>query len=92
MIEVEFSFELDEQGKLFCSKIASDMVRLFNIPTSEAVGRINKQWKTVKIIGPSLLYHQSSDEWAKTIYYEDGTFWWVDEWMAKNTPKSKPYP
>lgn len=92
MNENNFSFELDNRGKSFCLRIARDMMNLFNISMPEAIGRINKQWKGLKIIGENLVYHRGSEEWAKIIYYEDGTFWWVKEWMDENEPKPKPYP
>lgn len=90
--EVTLTINGDERAKQFCLKIAKEMTRTFGISMSEAVGRINKEWKTQKIFGDSLVYHRVSEEWAKVIYYENGTYWWVDSWMAEHTPKPKPYP
>jgi len=86
----EITVNAAEKEKLFCLEIANEMVKAFGIPISEAIGRINKQWNSTRIDG--MVYHKTSEAWAKTIYYEDGTFWWVDEWIAEHTPKPKPYP
>lgn len=88
----EILFEVDEEGREFCLNVASEMVKTFGIPMSEAVGRINKHWQGQKIIGTDIVYHRLEEEWAKIIYYEDGTWWWIEKWMAENTPKAKPYP
>lgn len=86
----DLTVNANENEKLFCLEIASEMAKIFNISISEAIGRINNQWKGVRIDG--MVYHHNAESWAKTIYYENGAFWWVDEWMAKHTPKPKPYP
>ena len=88
----EFTFEHDEEGKLFCIKIAEEMVKTFGIPLPEAIGRINKELKSKRLVGRSIIYHIMAKEWARTIYYEDETFWWNAKWMAEHTPKPKPYP
>lgn len=92
MNESDLSFEADAKGKSYGLRIARTMAILFNIPLSEAIGRINRDWKNVKIFGVNQVYRRSPEEWAKIIYYEPGTYWWVDEWMAEHTPKPKPYP
>ena len=92
MNESDFTFDGDEDAKSYGLRIARTMVRLFNIPLSEAIGRINRDWKDKKIFGPDQIYRRDPEEWAKMIYYESGTFWWVEKWMAQHTLKSKPYP
>lgn len=91
----EFSckFKLSDQGKTLCLRVARDMVRLFGISRTEAIGRINKEWANSQaFLNSNLVFHEDSEELAKGIYYEDGTWWWVKEWMTENTPKAKPYP
>lgn len=90
--EDKFTFDADPDGKSYALKIARTMVRLFDIPLSEAIDRINRDWKEKTIFGPNQIYRRDPEEWAKRIYYEPGTYWWVDEWMTENTPKPKPYP
>ena len=92
MNESDFTFDADERAKSYGLKIARAMVRLFDIPLSEAIGRINRDFKGKKIFGPNQFYRRDSEEWARRIYYEPGTYWWVDEWMAEHTPKPKSYP
>jgi hypothetical protein len=82
----------DRRAKEYCVEIAKEMVRLFEIPLSEAIGRINREFKNERIFGPDQFYRRDPAEWAKTIYYEVGTWWWVEKWMAEHTPKPKPYP
>ena len=92
MNNYKFSFDADEDGKSFGLQIARAMVDIFDISMAEAVGRINREWKNVRIYGVNQVYRREPEEWAKIIYYEVGTWWWVDKWMAENTPKPKPYP
>lgn len=82
----------DEEAKSFCLGIAREIARLFEIPISEAIGRVNKFWVNQTFVGPQMIYHRDEQFWANTIYYEDGTYWWLDWWMAKNTPKPRLYP
>lgn len=88
----EITVNGDERAKLFCLEIAQEMIRLFEISMSEAIGRINREFKDERIFGPNQIYRRDPEEWAKTIYYEPGTYWWIEKWMAEHTPKPKPYP
>jgi hypothetical protein len=89
----EISFDADEETKSYCLEIANEMTKILKITMSEAIGRINNQWdKNREFISSGLIFHQDIHSWAKTIYYEDGTFWWVEDWVAENTLKPKPYP
>jgi hypothetical protein len=88
----QFSFATDDESEVFCFRIASEMVKLFGISQSEAVGRINKHWQGQKFVGPDMIYHRDTVYWANRIYYTDDTYWWLDWWLAENTPKAKPYP
>lgn len=91
--EFSFKFKRSDEGKTLCLRVARDMVRLFDISRAEAIGRINREWKnSEKFLNSNLVFHVDSEEFAKNIYYEDGTWWWVKDWMAENTPKVKPYP
>ncbi len=91
-LEDKFTFESDEKGRSFALEIAKTMECLFDIPLVEAIGRVNREWKDVKIFGQDQVYRRYPEEWARIIYYEVGTYWWVEKWMAENTPKPKPYP
>ncbi len=71
-----FSFQADERGKSYALRIARTIVRLFDISLDEAIGRINRQRKDQSIFGPDQIYRRDPEEWAKLIYYEEGTWWW----------------
>lgn len=89
----KFLFAVDQEAESFWEEVAEKMVILFNISKDEAIGRINEQWKNT-IIGGSdhITYHENTEYWAQFIYYENGTYWWLDDWMKANTPKPGRYP
>jgi hypothetical protein len=65
--------------------IANKMVELFGIFIDEAVGRINRDWRGQEIIGMDIIYHETEEYWAKTIYY-GGAHWWKGEEGLKPRP------
>lgn len=84
-----FFFRTDAQAEAFFQKIVERMNQLFHIPIAEAVGRINRQFLGQEIIGNNdLIYHETEEYWAKTIYYEEDSYWW----MEGSQPRPKPYP
>lgn len=84
-----FQFETDNKGELFCREIANEMISIFKISIEEAVGRINREWVNVRLVGDQhVLYHEPADFYAKDIYYGHDSKWWKDEKKAK----PKPYP
>ena len=88
----EFTFQHDEEAKIYLLKVAEAMVNLFNISFGEAIGRINLACEGQSYLGYNLIYRESPEDSAKNLYYEEGSYWWVEEWMKENTPKPKPYP
>jgi hypothetical protein len=84
-----FVFETDGQSAAFCEAIARLMVELFGITHEEAIGRINRDWCGLKIVGPDdVIYHEDETYWAKTIYYGKGSNWWLNPANLK----PRPYP
>lgn len=84
-----FSFRTDAKSELFCLRITQEMRRLFDIPESEAIERINRQFMDKEWVGSShIYYHESAEDWAKFIYYEDDSYWW----MEGGQPRPKPAP
>ena len=80
-----FEFTTDAQSAEFCETIVNRMVGLFGITVDEAIGRLNRDWKGLNLIGPTdMIYHEDEDYWAKTIYYGKGSNWWL------NPPNLKP--
>jgi hypothetical protein len=88
----KFPCALDGTAENFCLSIARRMMKFFAISEDEAVGRINEYWENKKIVGANLVYHREAEDWAKIIYYEESTWYWVEKWMKENTPKSRLYP
>lgn len=83
----QFEFETDDESLGFCNTIILEMVKLFAIGESEAVGRVNRFWKGQKIVGEDdLVYHEEENYWANTIYYGKDSYWWT------NPPDLKPLP
>jgi hypothetical protein len=64
-----FEFTTDVDLTAFCEAIVNRMVSLFGITFDEAVGRLNRDWKGLNITGDDVIYHETKDYWAKTIYY-----------------------
>ena len=84
----QFIFTTDNKSYAFCLAIAEEMEKLFQIPYDEAIGRINRQWQGLTIVGQDLIYHEDEEFWAKTIYYGKSSYWW----LAGANPQPLPYP
>lgn len=84
-----FTFKTDEEAQRFCERIVASMVSLFSIPENEAIGRVNRHWQGQEIFGPTdIVYLEDEVYWAKAIYYENDTYWWLPD----SPLKPKPYP
>ena len=81
---MNFSFKTDEQSAQFCRGIVKSMMAFFAISKAEAIERVNQQWHDLELLGSDdLIYHEDESYWAKQIYYEAHSFWWLDENAAK---------
>ncbi len=84
-----FTFQTDEESEAYCEEIFLEMARLFGISKSEAIGRINRDWDSLVLVGQDdVIYHEDPEYWAKTIYYGKDSFWWLN----KGSLKPRPYP
>jgi hypothetical protein len=82
-----FTFTTDEQSESFCRAIVDGMIELFGITEDEAIGRVNRQWNGMVLIGDELaIYHEDEDYWASAIYFGKNSRWW------NNPPDLKPRP
>jgi hypothetical protein len=81
-----FTFKVDSEGQRYCEEIVDDMMSLFSISRQEAVGRVNRHWVGQAIIGLDIIYHEDTEYWAKTIYYEENTAWWKPGVALKARP------
>lgn len=83
---MKFEFEVDAEAQDFCCLIVSELVRNFGIDSSEALGRLNRAWRGISIVGDDIVYHEDEEFWAFNIYYGHDSFWW------QNPPELKPLP
>lgn len=81
-----FDFETDEKSAAFCRAVADRMQQLFGISEDEAVGRVNRQWEGMALIGDHVIYHETPDYWANTLYYGRGSRWWANPADLKPEP------
>lgn len=91
-----FPFRTDEESEAFCHAIAHEMARLFGISKGEGIQRISRFWAHVpEIVGEEdMIYHETEDFWARTIYYGAGSFWWLvgEERTRQSLPPLRPQP
>ncbi len=84
-----YSFRVNERSKTFCDNIVEEMIRLFGIALSEAIGRINRQWNGNDFLKEDdLRYHETAEYWANDMYYGWDSFWWTNP----SDLEPKPYP
>jgi hypothetical protein len=80
---MEFTAKAGPKIMAYLERIADTMVSLQSIPREEAVGRINRAFKDTKFRKgdkrPDLIFHETPEYWAKTIYYGKDSRWWVGE-------------
>lgn len=51
------------------------------------MGRVNQAWGHLDHIGDKdLIFHESPDEWTRTIYYAKDSRWWQGENGLKPLP------
>lgn len=84
----EFGLQATPEAVAYIREIADAMVRLLDIPRTEAVGRIRRFWQGeafVTDIQVGLLGHQLPERWAKDIYY-GRVPWWIDEQSCRPAP------
>lgn len=84
-----FTFRTDDESESFCQTIVNRMIELFGISEDEAIGRVNRQWDRMSLVGKDLaIYHEDEDYWAHAIYFGKSSRWW------DNPPglKPRPYP
>ena len=66
----------------YFEEIVREMLFLFPVTRSGAVGRLNRFWAGQDFTGElavSLLKHELPTYWAKTIYYGRNKPWWKGE-------------
>jgi hypothetical protein len=77
---MSIDLKASERARQFIERIVEKMLILFPISRVEAVGRVNRQWRHVPYFGDDdIIFHETSEYWAKTIYYGDDSHWWHGE-------------
>lgn len=83
--------EATDEARAYIEQIAGEMVALFNVTLSEAVGRINRFWlgkEFTSAVQVDVLLHEEPTTWAKTVYYGRDSQWWLGE----DDLQPRPYP
>ncbi len=75
----KWTFETDAESDDFCEKIVAEMKSRFGISEQEAIARINAQWEGSQFVGCDLIYHETEEYWANTIYYGHDSYWWIED-------------
>jgi hypothetical protein len=86
----QFSFTTDAQFEQFCWKIIHHMTR-YGISESEALQRLNEQWKGLTFGGKYdyVAYHLDADDWAHRIFYGTQKIHEA-RWAAQGRPPIQP--
>lgn len=66
--QLEFSFPVVEDMREFVSEIVFVMAKENAISVDEALGILNRHWKSFAIGDDNLLGHEEPEYWARTIY------------------------
>lgn len=72
-----FEFTTDARAKKSCTDIVLTMIDRFGIDEEEAIERINRDWHDQGIVGDDVVYHETPEHWAYTIYYGKDSLWWI---------------
>ncbi|MEU7613614.1 hypothetical protein [Micromonospora sp. NPDC049204] len=77
---MELQLRMSDKARDFVEQVLHEMLVRFPITRDEAVGRVNQAWGHIDHIGDKdLIFHESPDEWARTIYYGKDSRWWQGE-------------
>ena len=77
---MELALDGTERALDFLERIVERMLFLFPITRTEAVGRVNEQWGHLGFIADDdLIFHETAEYWAKTLYYGSDSRWWLGE-------------
>ncbi|HET7739026.1 MAG TPA: hypothetical protein VFL67_00065, partial [Mycobacterium sp.] len=92
IVAFDFEIPLSPLAKTYCDAIASAMISAFEISPEEAVGRINRHWRSAAFVEPEdvdTLLQELPNYWARRIYYPVEVDWWV---VGEASLEPRPYP
>ncbi|WP_336761674.1 hypothetical protein [Paenibacillus sp. USHLN196] len=76
MLKYQLLFPTCLSSEIYCLHIVQLLIELFNISEKEAFLRINSFWEGNDFTSEEdLIFHESPEFWAKTIYYEESNWW-----------------
>lgn len=88
---MELQLRMSDKARDYIEEIIHEMLIRFPITRDEAVGRVNRQWGGLDYIGDSdLIFHETPDDWARTIYYGKDSRWWLGEEGLSPVPYQPP--
>lgn len=71
-----FQFATNLKSEIYCLIIAQEMVDIFSISEKEAIQRVSFFWKDNEFIDEDdMIFIESPEYWAKSIYYEEVDWW-----------------
>jgi hypothetical protein len=88
---MELRLRMSEKARDYVEEIIHELLIRFPITRDEAVGRVNHQWEGLDYIGDAdLIFHETPDDWARTIYYGKDSRWWQGEEGLSPAPYHPP--
>jgi hypothetical protein len=70
----------DTEADAFVASVVDAMTFLFGVSRQEAVLRVEQHWRLQLLAGPDdVVYHETPEYWAQTIYWPAASFWWLEE-------------
>lgn len=76
MLKYQLLFPTFLSSEIYCLNIVQLLIELFDISEKEAFLRINSFWEGNDFLSEEdLIFHESPEFWAKTIYYEESNWW-----------------
>jgi hypothetical protein len=87
----DLQFAVAEDFVPYVSRIRKEMVSQFGISSAEALKRINRHWGGLSFVHQleiDVATHETPEDWASFIYYEDDVHWW----LPGEDLRVRPYP
>ena len=87
----DLHFAVAEDFVPYVGLIREELVSQFGISPAEALGRINRHWAGQSFVHQPEIdatTHETPEDWARFIYYEQDVRWWI----AGEDLRIRPYP
>uniref|UniRef100_UPI00286CBF79 hypothetical protein n=1 Tax=Armatimonas sp. TaxID=1872638 RepID=UPI00286CBF79 len=77
----KFTFPVDTESEAFCLEIAKTMAFYFGLSLDDAIDRINKHWQHTTFAAGELLFHETTEYWARWIFLGNETWHLPSYWI-----------